>query len=395
VLNTIKYESIKIFSLVVLTGLLFACNSTSNKHDTAQHAQIPALNDSLFPNHLEYHIETPQEIFALDAQAVRFVHEVTANAATEKGKLNALVKAVFNKNQLSVNYNLRANTIANETFDSASANCLSLTILTYAMTQELDMDAEFQDVLIPEFWSIEDGNTLINKHVNLRVTPFHHKRSMLSRAPIIVDFDPQRGLRQFDVRILNKMQMVSYFYTNKAADFLIEDNESGAYAYLKAAIEVDPTNESAWLNLGVLMSQNKMYKQAMKYYEYALEIKPDYPTIYQNIAVIHKRKGEFNKADAKLAQLHKQRLKNPYYHIMMGDIAFEKDEVAEAVKHYKKAISINSRPHEFHFSLAKAYHALGDVKNTKRALIRAKRKANDLELERHYASKISVLLASL
>jgi tetratricopeptide (TPR) repeat protein len=378
------------YLLIILFAsfILSACNSTF----TAVKSK-PLLLDSAFPNFQSHALETESQIFALDSNMISFVEKSIAGQITEKGKLTQLAHAIFDRTKLSLTYSAGANTTAMETYYGGTANCLSLTILTFSMTQHLGLNSEFQEIGIPEYWTRRGGSTFINRHINLRVNPRTVRRLLLSRAPIIVDFDPQQGMNKFKATEITKSQMVSHFYVNKSADFMIANDPSRAYAYLRAAIKKDPANAGAWLNLGVLFSQHDLYPQAQAYYEMAMSLRPDFTTAYENMALLYARQGNQEKANSLLAKLHKKRVKNPYYHMVLGDIAIESQAYLEAIEHYKDAIALNNRPHEFHFSMAKAYYSLGDVENAHRYLENAKRRANDSEVSEQYTSKISILLA--
>lgn len=375
--------------IIALAFVLAGCQSYTSQIDAH-----PVLHDEAFPNYELQSIESAKQVFSLNADMRKFVDRKTQKGDTEKGKLSFLVDAIFKLDDLSLAYNASANTSAKQTFKSRQANCLSLTIMTYSMTQYIGLDAHFQDVLIPEFWTRQNGTTLINKHVNLVVKPQNIDRPFLPRAPLVVDFDPHQDAHRFAVRELSESDILSYFYINKAADYQIAKQASSAYAYLKAAIAQNSKNESAWLNLGVLFSQHGYYEQAKAYYKHALLLKPAYATARENLAIVYKKQGYTHRANVELAKLHKERLSNPFYHIMLGDIAYDENTYKKAIKHYKKAIALNNQQHAFYFSLAKAYYANGDMKNTERYLRAAKRKARGINKEQQYASKIATLIAS-
>lgn len=379
------YSSIiSVFTIFLLLG----CNSTATNV-----THFPELLDSRFPDYAQYPIETEEQIFNIDEGMIAFVRDNITNGGSDKEKLTQLAHAIFDRAKLSLSYRAGANTTAMETFYDRTANCLSLTILTYSMTEYLKMHSVFQNVKIPEYWTRRGGKTLINQHVNLKVHPRNEPRVLLPQKPIIIDFDPQQGARKLAADAISKSEVVSFFYANKAADYMVENKPSKAYAYLRAAIEHNPINSGAWLNLGVLSSQNRFYKEAESYYAMAIKLRPSFTSAYENLAILYARQGDTEKADGILDNLHQKRLKNPYYHVVKGDIAMEKENFKDAIKHYKKAIGLNQAPHEFHFSIAKAYYRLGDMENTQRYLEKAKRRAGDEMQSDRYASKISTILA--
>lgn len=377
-----------LLTMFVLVSLP-ACNSTYTSGDP-----LPELLDTAFPDFHKQPLETEKQIFAIDENMIAFVEKNIANQATDKRKLTKLAHAIFDHTKLSLSYRAGANTTAMETFYGGTANCLSLTIMTYSMTQYLGLDSAFQDIDIPEYWTRRNGNTLINRHINLKVQPRIKHQYLFSDASITVDFDPQQGINKFSATEITKSQMVSFFYANKAASYMINNEPKKAYAYLRAAIKQDPKNEGAWLNLGVLSSQHHFYPQAQSYYKMALALRPTFSSAYENLAILYARQGYTERSQNLLDNLHHKRIKNPYYHMVQGDIALESQSYEQAIKHYKNAIALNNRPHEFHFSMAKAYYHLGDIKNAHRYLKNAKQRARNIELSEQYASKISMLLAS-
>lgn len=379
----------KLYLIFVFSLALSACNSTYlSKH------KMPTLLDAEFPTSTEVKIESAEDIFAIDEEMIAFVEESTRGNITNQAKITALANAIFDRNALSVVYSESANTTARETFKRGAANCLSLTIMTYSMAEHLGMRSAFQDVAIPEFWTRREGNTLINRHINLAVKEHIINRQLLTSPPIVVDFDPQQGMRQFTSNELNKSEIVSLFYANKGADYIINGNPGFAYAYLKAAVLEDPNNEGAWSNLGVLFSQQGRLEKAEEFYAMALFVKPDFASAYENLAFLYERQGKPSKSTQLLKRLHKQRQKNPYYHKVLGDIAAESLDYTNAIEHYKRAILLNHKPHEFHFSLAKIYFAQGDIENAQRYLKNAKKRASTKDLGERYASKLSSLIAS-
>ncbi len=58
---------------------------------------------------------------------------------------------------------------AAQAYHSKSANCMSLTIMAYAMATHAGMNVAFQEVDIPEYWVRNGKYSLLTGHVNLLV----------------------------------------------------------------------------------------------------------------------------------------------------------------------------------------------------------------------------------
>lgn len=370
----------------ILRIVLVACWLSGCKINSAQ-VGIQPINDMPFNGYQEVSIQTSEDIFALSPEAIKFVDDVTRHHTSSKHKIRALVDAIFSRTQLDLRYSATANTTATTTFENRYANCLSLSIMTYAMVDYLGYKAIFQDVQIPEYWTIRDGQTLLNAHINLRVK--------LNRSQsIIIDFDPYPDISGIKVKPITAEQLVASFYSNIAAEHLLQNNDVNAFAYLKAAIELSPENEGLWLNLGAVYSRAGRVQSAIDAYKTAIQLDPNFNSAYDNLSVLYRRLGKGDKADEISAKMHLRRLRNPFYHMMLAEHALRDTNPEEAVQHYKKAVRLDRKPHEFHFGLAKAYSLLGDYENAEKALKTAIKHARGKDITEKYNRKLNLLAQS-
>jgi tetratricopeptide (TPR) repeat protein len=370
------------------TTLAFAgCMSISNTPPSEE-----LIDGRHFPKHSTYQIESIEDIFELNNSAKDFLDQISDDHRSKKAQLGALVYNIFDRSKLALAYEADANTTATQTYEKGAANCLSLTIMAYAMAEYLGFDATFQEVNIPEYWTRRDGNILLNGHVNLHLLEQEDYDSYaLQPRPFIIDFDPLRNTQRFKTTPLSKRDVVSNFYVNKAADALIKDNNDLAFAYLKAAIDVAPSNEGAYVNLGVLYSRNNLFNLAELAYQASLDIKSNFSTALENLSLLYQKTDRLPQAKSIQARLAKKRENNPYYHFFLGNLSFDKGEHKQSLEHYKKSISLNSKPHEFYFHLARTFLVLGDLENTKRYLRKAKKRAGNENLERRYEHQLSLI----
>lgn len=109
-------------------------------------------------------------IFYLNDASKEYVRQRSALAAQTRDKAFSLISDLFAPSQLALDYVCGANSVAQTTFDSGKANCLSLTILAYAMAQEAGMQVTFHQVFQQESWSQMSDFDLANGHVNLKIS---------------------------------------------------------------------------------------------------------------------------------------------------------------------------------------------------------------------------------
>ena len=127
------------------------------------------LHDELFPGYQAEQIETAEQVFAIDEDMKKFVNKRIRPLKTQQAQIRELSEGIFKRSNTSLLYQNDANTVATETFANQAANCLSLTIMTYALADYAGFGVSFQQVNIPELWVRRDGTSLLNRHVNLKV----------------------------------------------------------------------------------------------------------------------------------------------------------------------------------------------------------------------------------
>ena len=377
--------------LLSCLGLLTACQSTTSvKHDPEPH-----FLDFSFAGYQQVAIETEADIFRLNDEAKAFVrgHVVMTKNATKR--MENLVDAIFDRSDFNMLYNNQANTVAEETFTRRSANCLSLSILTYALAKEAGLGVQFREIQIPEYWTRRQGYSLINGHVNLRLFDPQEAGAMSFGAiDLVVDFDPFSPKKYFPAAVVEKNRVIAMFYNNKGADALVNEQYTRAYAYLRAAIQTDNSFQDAWANMGILYRMTGHYDWAENIYLAALQLNDNNLTIWENLAVLHRYLGrEARAADIEMT-VSQKRQKNPFYHYMLGEQQMELNEYQLAMSHFRRAIRLDSTYHEFYFGMAKAHYQIGDTAAALTWLKRAKRNAKVEELRDRYQNKMD-LFASL
>ncbi|AWL13070.1 hypothetical protein HMF8227_02618 [Saliniradius amylolyticus] len=372
----------------VLLVFLLGCETTN----THRYAEMDAgFQDRFFEGYQEVAIETEEQVFAISPSMVRFIEQRRRYAESPKEQVQELVKGIFGRANMNLVYNSTANNTASQTFAQGQANCLSMTIMTYALADYAGMQVHFQQVEVPEFWERRDGVSLLNGHVNLRIYPGDDSRYMyFSRPGLEVDFDPSEYRDVFESEKISKQRVLAMFYNNKAADALVKDDYVTAYAYLKRALMTDPELPEGWVNLGVLYRYNHLLGEAEAAYHQALNLAPNH-TALENLALLYQMTGRDEQAEVMLARIERQRQDNPYYHFLLGEIALDESHPKEAIDHYRDALKLDRNKHVFYFGLARAFAELGNMDATRRYLKKARQYADYQDEERRYDNKLNLL----
>lgn len=385
-------ESNNTLFIALILVLLAACqtNNTLQNTYTKEH-HVGVLLDSSFNGYQYIAVETESEIFALSKEMKAIAKRIGLERDTRK-KANKLLMHFFDPDNISLAYRSGANVIAAQAYQNKEANCLSLTIMAYAIAKEAKLDVAFQSVNVPEYWVRNGRINMLTGHINLAVIPDKptHSTLFLQRTSFEIDFDPFVNKKSFPKHRIYKNTVLAMFYNNKGANAMINGDDVTAYAYLKRATELDPLFSPAWGNLGILYRFNGYEQSAMETYRYAINLNSNNLTAMANLSMLLHSNGGYEEAKKIDMYLMHKRANNPYYYALLGDEKLYKGAYHEAIKHYKKAIKLNDNIHEFYFALAKAYFMLDKVAKAENYLRKAIQKNRVAQLEEQYIAKLNV-----
>lgn len=382
-----KRYFLSLVSLLLLAG----CQST-------QHVDVAPqqyLHDTVFPAFDNVDVEDESQIFALSEEALRFVNNQIDRTQAPDRQMASLIDAIFDRSSFDLLYMGDANTVADETFRRRAANCLSLSIMTYAMGRKAGFEVKFQEILVPEYWTRRDGYSLLNGHINLVMSP----RSLgnvihLIKQGYVVDFDRQADRKHFPKRYVEVDTVMAMFYNNKGADALMSRDLETAYAYFRSAVMKDPQFDGAWVNLGLLYRQAGRFDWAEDAYQVALKLDEHNLTAWENLAYLYDLSGRSEKARDIMARLEVKRKDNPFYHFILGEQEFDNQNFEMALTHYRKALQLDKSKHEIYYGLAKTHFQLGNVLRSQRYFRLAKKRSRNSQDQERYQSKLDKLSRS-
>lgn len=379
---------LKILVSFIMLVLCSACQTRVVQVPTSK----PILYDQGYAGFSKINIESGQQVFYLDKAAKAFVTSSIHPRDSKIDQMEALVKAIFDRSKLNLLYQGDANTNATDTFHAQAANCLSMSIMTYAMADEAGFDVDFQEIMIPEYWTRRAGFSLLNGHINIKIlAPKEPNHIVLNRKGYQVDFDPQSSRRGLPKKVVSKEAVLSMFYNNKGADAVLRKDYVSAYAYFREALVVKPNFHSAWINLGILYRISGYTPQSEKAYLHALAINPESLTALENLAYLYTLTGRNAEAEEILVKVEGKRNNNPYYHVNLGEQEIEQKHWDQALTHFRKALALDRGKHEVYFGLARVYFEIGELQQTERYLKLAKNKASNKQDEDKYQSKLEFL----
>lgn len=259
------YKSVCVLSIA---ALLTACNATSPSNSLAHQAPLDnelLLKDELFPEASTLNIESQTEIFALSDEMKSLVATEIRPERKPHKKAKKLLTHIFDSNNVGLAYQSHANLTATETFNNQRANCMSLTIMAFALAEASGLDATFQDVQIPEYWVRNGEYNLLTGHVNLKIHNVKNPsvQTVWGSKNLEIDFDPFIRKKNFPKHKIDKNTVTAMFYNNKGAQSLVakewgvpvhDDNKLFEYLTLESA--------QAGLSWYTILKRREGYREA-------------------------------------------------------------------------------------------------------------------------------------
>ena len=114
-------------------------------------------------------------------------------------------------------------------------------------------------------------------------------------------------------------------------------------------------------------------------------------TALDNYAILLRRSGLHDQAEAIEIKILRRRVANPYYYALLANEADRKSNYINAVTHYKKAIKLNDRIDEFYIGLASTYYKMGNYKLAQIATRKAISINKSAAKDQQYIAKLNFL----
>lgn len=301
--------------------------------------------------------ETPQTLFAVDQSIIAELRTHTGRVMSTERRLNELLTLLYGEQGIRLGYAAGHSTSAIQTWERKQGDCLSLTILTYAVAKALDIRAVMQEVIVAPVFDRRDGADYVSHHVNVLIptnATILINDQVIDAGGIVVDFQPQVGARSRG-RALTQDQIVARFYNNRASEYLAKKQDDFAYAYYRAAIAADVHYGPAYSNLAQLYYRRGLQKSAeqLLWHAVALDQVSDAPM--RNLHALLVAQGRDQEALEVSVMMERLKYQDPYHWLRTGVEALQKGNTRSAISALERAETLAIGFQEIHYYLAIAY----------------------------------------
>jgi Flp pilus assembly protein TadD len=300
---------------------------------------------------------------ALSPEIERFIDERVPPGLPRSARVRKLMDALFGKDGLDIVYGDDETKTAAETFETASGNCLSFTLLFVALARHLDLEAYFQEVGEILSWDRRGDVAVSNRHMFAEVAT--------SEGLIRVDFLPGIEKRYRSVQRIDEQRALAHFYSNLGAEALTENDLDLATEMFTKALETDEALAAVWVNMGVTYRRLGRLELAEACYLRALELDRNEISAISNLAGLYQTTGRERLAGPYLKQLRKHQRQNPFHQFRRGLEAADRGQLRLARRQLKRAIRLLPEDVMFRAELGKVQVRSGRIRRATRSFRKA------------------------
>jgi tetratricopeptide (TPR) repeat protein len=179
------------------------------------------------------------------------------------------------------------------------------------------------------------------------------------------------------------------YMNNRAAETLAQGRLDEAYAWAREAVLRDPDFMSGYNTLGVIYRRRGLHERAEAVFRRVLERDRDNIVVLANLArLLQTEPGRAAEAAELAQQLARIETTPPFHDYQLGREAMARGEHAAARRHFARQIERTPHDPEFHFWLAQAEYALGDMSAARQHLTEALRNSASQRDQDLYAAKL-------
>jgi len=134
---------------------------------------------------------TAADLFALNDRMKLYLKTEITPQLRLMGPQQGLIHALYQSDQLKLQYDAGMTRNASQAFDARAGNCLSLVIMTAAFAKEIGLQVRYQSAYLEETWGRSGGLLVRSGHVNVTLDRrFHDTGSIGPASALTIDFLP-------------------------------------------------------------------------------------------------------------------------------------------------------------------------------------------------------------
>jgi Flp pilus assembly protein TadD len=382
-------KTLRLFLLMAGLAVLAGCATP-----TAGLPSAGVLHDELFrPDSRPAEAE---QVLALSAEMREYLEQVIRPQVRRVGARQGLLDALYQRNQLKLEYEADYTRSAAEAFAARRGNCMSLVLMTAAFAKALDLPVRYNDVFVESQWRRSGQLDLVSGHVNLTLgyTISERASNAGTRDSLTVDFLPSEDLRGQRSREIEERTILAMYMNNRAAEVLMEGDVDQAYWWARSALLSDSRFLGAFNTLGVIYRRHGRADLAEQVFSKVIALEPANVPALSNLVLTLRNLGRNADAEPLAQRLAQIQPDPPYKYYDLGLAALRVGDFLGAKRQFRRELDRMSYSSELHFLLAMAHYALGELDQAREQLVQAREQSVGEQDRQRYSAKLAALRAN-
>jgi Tfp pilus assembly protein PilF len=380
-----------LLTLTSVSFLLLACaqHPSTSIDNVAITLKLPSIDATMFK---PVEVESVEQIFALSQEQQQdFVEFYNSE---EQQNFTGNVRVYHYLEGLIDNFNYTGATLnARNALARKEGNCLTLSILTKALSDVVGLSYEFQRVNSPPIYTRSDEIMTISAHVRTFIFDPEYRAEpgfiVFRRPKIVIDYFPTS--RDIKGRAVSETEFIVMYYQNLAATALSEKNYQLAFSLLQQALKIDRFNAESINSLAVLYMKLGNNELAGTLLKFVIDSEFASANVFSNYILYLRRTGQTQAIAEFLPRIAQVEDDNPYRWLDLGRQASKQSDYTIARHYLMKAIKLAPYLSESYFDLAKNYYLDGDLSNAEKYLIEATNLSQVPDDKKLYGAKLAML----
>lgn len=341
-------------------------------------------------------LPAPDEVMAIpDALRAEFRERVLDTTNSPELRVRRMVSFMFDKDGLGLEYKGDATNTVAESYRTRQVNCLSFTLMAVALAREAGLKAQGQQIDRVLAWSLVGDVVMQSLHANAVVTLRDRNLQVKDGRDFVLDI-ASSGLYTGEYMVhgykVEDDRLLAAFYGNRAMELLAKGRLAESQTWLDQALALDPDDATLWNNAGVLSERSGDMAGAEGRFLRAARRNPRHTSVLYNLVALYQARGDATRATYWKERADRVLRRDPFYQFSLAERNAQAGAYDEAVRYYRRAISLDGRERLFHFGLARAYVKQGKLDRAAKELDVASRLSEGAERQR-YQAKLDALRA--
>ena len=295
---------------------------------------------------------------------------------------------------ITMNFGYRGETYtAREALSNSAGNCLSLAILTTALTRLAGVEAQYQLVDSAPVFESQGSVVFRGQHVRTKLlAPLKEQAQwglVIHRGGLLVDYFPSAGNRF--VSNLSPKQYHAMYYNNLASEAISRNDHGLAFWLLRKVLELTPDNPGAINSMAILYRRAGNPARSEEIYQYGIAHLSGKASLLRNYRALLLEQQRFEEAESINKSLAELDAPSPFDWLHVAQDAYDNGDYRDAIAFYERAVEIAPYLHESYAGMAKAHYMLGNRVSAKRELKKARKFSHRKSVQLLYQAKLTAL----